>query len=92
MKTHELKCWPEFFYPITIGAKQFEYRKNDRGFEVGDLLYLREFEPSRDTTWKEGGRYTGASCRRVVTYVLLGPAAGVPEGYCVMSIEHVPGL
>lgn len=43
---HELKCLPEYFEALASGKKTFEIRKNDRGFKVGDLIALNEFEPT----------------------------------------------
>jgi hypothetical protein len=41
-----LKCWPEFFKPTLSGKKRFELRRDDRGgFQVGDELWLREWDP-----------------------------------------------
>ena len=31
--THELKVWPEYFHLIRDKEKEFEIRKNDRGFK-----------------------------------------------------------
>lgn len=45
MTEHVLKTWPEFFRAIVDGKKTFEVRKNDRGFQTGDVLHLREFDP-----------------------------------------------
>lgn len=45
MKIHELKCWPLEFRAAHSGRKRFEVRKNDRGFETGDIVILHEFVP-----------------------------------------------
>jgi hypothetical protein len=78
MRTHGLKCHPEPFTALLRGTKTFEFRKDDRGFAVGDLLHLREWD-------HETGLYSGRDVVREVTYVLRGPAFGVPFGYVVMS-------
>lgn len=41
---HELKILHEYFEAVTSGRKQFEIRKNDRGFKVGDQLILCEHD------------------------------------------------
>lgn len=76
MKTHELKCWPEYFKPMMRGEKRFEIRQNDRDFRVGDMLRLREFDPTQ-------GLYTGLEMRQRVTY--LTDFAQQP-GYVVLSV------
>lgn len=40
---HELKRLAEFFKAVTSGKKQFEIHKNDRKFQVGDLVILLEW-------------------------------------------------
>ena len=42
---HRLKCWPVFYADIVNGSKTFELRRDDRGFQVGDLLILQEWDP-----------------------------------------------
>ena len=79
--THDLKCWPEYFQLIVDKKKTFEIRKNDRGFEVGDILYLREYDP---ITQLYTGRYE--TCR--VLYVLQNYPA-IQSGHVVMSIKVV---
>jgi hypothetical protein len=80
VSTHDLKTWPEHYREVAAGRKTFEIRKDDRGgFRVGDVLVLREYQPvSR--------RYTGRSCRRVVTHVLPGGQFGLAEGFVCMSL------
>jgi hypothetical protein len=60
---HELKVWPEYFEEIFCNRKKFEVRKNDRNFQVGDLLYLREYDPFTN-------EYTGRWNQRQITYIL----------------------
>jgi hypothetical protein len=43
--SHELKTWPDSYAAVLTGEKTFEFRKDDRGFAVEDLLVLREYVP-----------------------------------------------
>ena len=86
---HELKTHPTFFSMVLSGTKNFEVRKDDRGFKVGDELLLKEFYPdgaSWDRT-KEG--YTGRILHRRIDYILFGDQFGIEKGYIVMSISKV---
>lgn len=56
MTQHELKILPEYFVVVANGTKTFEVRKDDRLFEVGDILCLREFD---------GQKYTGREVKAV---------------------------
>jgi hypothetical protein len=60
---HELKTWPPYFAAIRAGTKRFELRKNDRAFQIGDTLVLREFDPGP-------AAYTGQVEERVIEYIL----------------------
>lgn len=42
---HELKIIPPFYDDVKSGVKTFEVRRNDRNFQVGDLLHLKEWMP-----------------------------------------------
>lgn len=46
---HQLKTLPNTFEAVKNGTKNFELRKNDRNFHVGDTVSLVLFEPDRDT-------------------------------------------
>jgi hypothetical protein len=82
--THELKCWPPYFGVIIDGTKTFEVRKNDRGFQKGDVLLLREWDPH--SNFGSGG-YTGRDFTMLVTYVLQGGMFGIETGYCVLGLS-----
>ena len=43
---HELKIWPQYYQAVADGSKTFEVRKNDRGFQKGDEVVLKEWDPT----------------------------------------------
>ncbi|WKF73642.1 DUF3850 domain-containing protein [Lactococcus lactis] len=43
MKTHELKLDIKYFDDVKSGKKNFEIRKKDRDFQVGDILELKAY-------------------------------------------------
>lgn len=75
---HELKTWPVAFELALSGAKMFEIRINDRAFQVGDTLRLREYELETD-------HYTGRELLREVTCVVFG--WGLPDGVCALGLK-----
>ncbi|HMB06943.1 MAG TPA: DUF3850 domain-containing protein [Isosphaeraceae bacterium] len=83
-RTHELKSWPDQFQAMWIGLKRAEFRRDDRGYEVGDLLDLREWDPAT-------GRYTGFRLTARVTHLVRGPKYEIPLGYAVLSVEVLEG-
>ena len=82
---HELKTWVDYFKLMANGKKQFELRKNDRGFLAGDELLLREYD-------KDQKSYTGRKLHRRITFILQGEEAeefGLRKGFCVMGLEEI---
>jgi hypothetical protein len=78
--THDLQIWPIYFQAVADKMKRFEIReRRDRNFQVGDVLHLREWEPSTKT-------YTGRECRQLVTY--LTDFEQKP-GFVVMSLAEL---
>lgn len=75
---HTLKTHPAPFNAVLSGEKTFEFRLNDRDFQVGDYLNLCEWCP-------EKGEFTGRQVCMRVGYALYG-GFGIPDGYCIMSI------
>ena len=76
---HELKTWPEPFEAIASGAKPYEVRKHDRPFAVGDMLWLREWDPDLQG-------YIGPSLHRRVTCITKPGAWGLPADICVLGL------
>ena len=90
MTTHDLKVWPGYFDAIADGSKPFEVRKNDRNFQTGDTLVLREYSPGAD-------EYTGREVRRTVSYMLsgddpMGFAFGLRQGFAVLGLAPAHSL
>lgn len=75
---HKLKLSSIYFNDILENNKNFEVRKDDRHYEVGDYLYLREFLPPT-------AEYTGKEILAKVIYVYRGELC-LP-GHCIMAIE-----
>lgn len=78
MKIHELKTLPEYFLEQIKGTKQFEVRKNDRDFKVGDVLILKEYDNG----------YTGSEISVIVTYILKD-FVGLKDGYVVLGTRPI---
>ena len=78
-QTHELKILPQYYKAAINNTKNFEIRKNDRNYQVGDTLILREWD---------GEKYTGRSVSRYVCYIYYGCGDyGLADGYCVMGLK-----
>ncbi|WP_270346603.1 ASCH/PUA domain-containing protein [Enterococcus thailandicus] len=81
---HELKILPEFFEAVTSGRKQFEIRKNDRDYKVGDQLVLREIDYVHNENISDELFYTGDSYKAEITYIT---DYAQKDGYVVLGIR-----
>ncbi len=45
-RTHRIKLHPNYFDRILSGQKNFEIRKNDRDYQVGDRLSMYPHDPA----------------------------------------------
>ena len=77
---HEIKILPQYFELVVAprgGVKRFELRKDDRGYQVGDSVTLREWD---------GKEYTGNEITVGIKYILRDcPEYGLMEGYCIFG-------
>jgi len=83
VQTHELKAWPQYFDALLTGEKTFEVRKNDRNFQVGDTLRIRDWNPNN-------GAYSGRELEFQVSYLLHWGAFGIEAGNVVLGLYRHP--
>ncbi len=88
MAIHELKTDPAFYHACYMNDLSFQLRKNDRGYEVGDLIVLRETMYTGEEMQQQGKplKYTGLYMAYLITYVLCGPRLGLASDWCILSI------
>ena len=80
---HEVKILPKYFERILMKEKKFELRKNDRNFQVGDIVILREFD-------NVNNKYTGRTLNTEITYILKDCSEyGLMDGYCIFGFAII---
>lgn len=79
MKVHKLKILPEYYNAQIEGKKNFEIRRNDRGYQVGDWILLKEYNPKI----KE---FTGRKVMVEVTYITNYQQK---NGYVVLGTKYI---
>ncbi len=79
LREHNIKVLTPFYERLVTGQKPFEVRKDDRDYQVGDLLFLEEFD---------GKDYAGSTIVRKITYKLSGGQFGIKKGYCVLGLKE----
>ena len=91
MKTHNLKLSIDFCDDVLSGEKNFEVRKNDRGFQTGDLI---RFIPTDGISYRKLDGITIEHAKHEISertyrikYILNG--WGIKNGYVVLGIEEV---
>lgn len=79
-KVHEIKTLPEFFQLQVEGLKPFEVRRNDRGYQVGDIFRQKE--------WTQENGYTGRTLDSKIIYILDDPSY-CKDGFVVLGLREV---
>ena len=89
MTHHRVKSWPEFFAPVFDGRKSFDLRINDRHYQFGDLITLREYDDRK-------GVFTGREITKRITYIAEGvgygaitPLLGLSRDYVILSLADI---
>lgn len=87
MKVHDLKIWPEQYQKVINGHLSFQYRENDRNYQMGDVLILSEWNPKMN---EFTGRKIGARVKYVFDEMTSGDVpVHIAPGFCVMSIKPI---
>lgn len=88
---HELKIDFDYFSAVASGEKPFEIRRDDRGYKVGDTLFLRAISYLDYTNESMPGAkfmyVAGMECRKRITYILRNAERyGLKDGFCILGL------
>lgn len=78
-RRHKLKLAKMFFNDMQTGRKTFDLQKNDREYQLGDVIEYREMD---------NGEPTGRVIEKEITYILEG-FAGLKEDYCILALADI---
>lgn len=82
MKLHVLKIKESYLDDIVNGDKTFELRKNDRDYEVGDVIHFVNVD-GNEFYFRDHNVYR-------ITYVLKDvPKYGLDKDYCILGIKKL---
>lgn len=82
MKLHILKIKEEYYSDVIAGEKTFELRKNDRDYQVGDLIHFV------DVNGYDFGYYKDNVFK--IEYILKDvPEYGLDKSYCILGIKRL---
>ena len=95
MQLHELKIKHEYLVDVTTGRKTFELRKNDRNYQVGDLI--RFIDLKYQDEFINDKRYKCINDVNIdpdtlykITYILKDvPEYGLDKDHCILGIKKL---
>lgn len=70
-----------YFQEIKQGKRPFEFRKNDRNYQLGDEVVHHEFDQVKQEE-------TGRTAYTKIVGILRGPEFGIPDGYCIFTQQN----
>lgn len=86
MTEHVVKSWSHFFDAIVAGNKLHDLRKNDRNYEVDDVITLCRYDIKL-------GEYTGEKYSVRISYITSNKypcaysSAVLPHDYVILSLK-----
>ena len=84
---HKLKTLPPYWDAVNAGLKNFEVRRDDRGFQKGDVVILEKHDGYRFEMDGAGFSAKPKSIRKVISYVLTGGQFGIDPGYVILGLQ-----
>ena len=92
--THELRTWAPYYDAVVSGEKKFEVRRDDRGFQKGDIVRLIRCTQGKTGMWDIEYGY-GVTPKHTaefrIGWILTGGQFGIEPGYIVFSLDPVEG-
>lgn len=90
MKLHILKIKEEYFKEVLRGNKTFELRKNDRDYQVGDLIHFLSVNGENLII---GNPAYNEKLVFQITYILKDVAEyGLDKDYCILGIKKLDDI
>ena len=90
MKLHELKIKHEYLVEVAIGVKTFELRKNDRDYQVGDLIHFVDIKDTKQSYKCDCDIYIDNNDLYKITYILKNVEQyGLDKDYCILAIKKL---
>lgn len=100
MKLHELKIKHEYLVDITLGKKTFELRKNDRDYQVGDLIrfidigvvgtiYVYHTKINSNTSNGCDVDIDEDALYKIIYILKDVPQYGLDKDYCILGIKKL---
>lgn len=82
MKLHELKIKEKYYQKVLCGIKTFELRKNDRDYQIGDLINF--------IVVNDSGNIEQTDEVYKIRYILKDvPEYGLDKDYCILGIKKI---
>jgi hypothetical protein len=82
-KHHDIKIHPQHFRSVQANEMPFQIRFNDRDYQAGDTLTMKEWKPDE---LGKGGKYSGLEIHRVINHV-FDELPGLQSGFVAFSIR-----
>ena len=101
MRAHYIKMLAPYFIACKEGEKPFTIRRDDRGYQKGDKVFLCRYGVSNnghfgflDSRGEWASKHPGTKevdrLERWISYILTGGQLGIEPGYVVLGLSEEP--